>query len=213
MKIPLQITFRNMERSEALERTVEERAGRLERYFDRIMGCRVIIEAPHRRRHQGKQFHVRIDLTVPGQELVVGRDPAKHGTHEDMHVAIRDAFKAARRALQDYVRRMRGMVKTRVVPPEARVVRLFANEGYGFLETPDGREVYFHENSVLDGFERLAVGSEVRFKEEKGEEGPQASTVTRAARDKRRPAARRPAPAAEVSVAASPRPGRAARRA
>ena len=114
-----------------------------------------------------------IDMTVPGTELVVKRE-----SHEDIYVAIRDAFDAARRQLEDYARHQRGDVKTHESSPHARVSKLFREEGYGFLETPDGREIYFHRNSVLNGgFDPLEIGMEVRFAEEPGDEGPQASTV------------------------------------
>lgn len=98
--------------------------------------------------------------------------------HKDIYVAIRDAFKATRRQLQDYARKQSGAVKHHEPAPHARVSRLFPEEGYGYLETSDGGEVYFHKNSVLhDGFEKLAVGTEVSFVEEAGDKGPQASTV------------------------------------
>jgi len=178
MQLPLQITFRDMEPSEAVETKIRERAAKLDEYYDRIMSCRVVVEEPHRHRHQGKLFHVRIDLTVPNGELVVNREPAAHHAHEDVYVAVRDAFNAAQRRLADYARRQRRDVKTHESTPAARVARLFPDEGYGFIEAPDGHEVYFHKNSVLnDAFERLEVGSVVQFLEEQGDKGPQASTV------------------------------------
>jgi ribosomal subunit interface protein len=178
IQIPLQVTFRDMPPSDAIESHIIEKAGGLERFCDKITSCRVIVEAPHRRHHKGKLYHVRVDITVPGGELVVKREPRERAAHEDIYVAIRDAFDAARRELQDYARRRRGQVKVRETPPTARIVKLFPDEGYGFLETPDGRELYFHRNSVLEpGFERISVGTEVRFAEEEGEKGPQASTV------------------------------------
>lgn len=178
MQLPLQISFRDMEPSTAVEAKIRERAVRLDRYYDRIMGCRVVVEAPHGRHHQGKLFHVRIDLTVPGGELLVSREPAQHHAHEDVYVAVRDAFNAAERRLEDYARRQRSHVKTHETPARARVARVFPEEGYGFIATADGREIYFHKNSVLnDAFDRLEGGSEVRFVEEAGEKGPQASTV------------------------------------
>ncbi|MGH7966125.1 MAG: cold shock domain-containing protein [Candidatus Binatia bacterium] len=112
-------------------------------------------------------------MTVPGAELVVTRQ-----ANADLLVAVRDAFHAAQRQLRDYARRQRGDVKIPETPPQAIVSKLFAKEGYGFLTTPEGREVYFHRNSVLDsGFDQLEVGTVVRFAEERGEKGPQASTV------------------------------------
>jgi ribosomal subunit interface protein len=178
MQLPLQVTFRNLPPSEAIEAAVRERAARLNVFFDRIMACRVVIEAPHRHHRRGNLFHVRIDLTVPGEELVVSREPAAHQAYQDVYVAIRDAFDEARRQLEDYVRRHRDWKKPRVGPPHGRISRLFPEEGYGFLETADGRQVYFHRNSVRGGdFDRLSLGTEVRFSEEEGEKGPQASTV------------------------------------
>jgi cold shock CspA family protein len=118
---------------------------------------------------------VRIDLTVPGKELVVARDPSLHLAHEDVLVAIRDSFDAARRELMDYARLQRGQAKARAGTQEGRVTRLDAD--HGFLESEDGREIYFHRNSVRQRFERLAVGTKVRFTEERGDRGPQASTV------------------------------------
>lgn len=178
MQIPLEISFRNMEPSDAIEKDIRVRAEALEKFASRITSCRVLVEAPHRHHLKGKHFHVRVDITVPGEEIVVRRDPDEHEAHQDCHVAIHDAFKAARRQLEDHVRRRRGDVKQHEEHPVARVIRLFPQEGYGFLETPDGRQIYFHQNSVLEhAFPQLGVGSEVRFLEEAGEKGPQATSV------------------------------------
>jgi ribosomal subunit interface protein len=178
MELPLQITFRKMPASPAIEANIREKAARLDRFSDHIMACRVIVEAPHRHHHQGKLYHVRIDVTVPGGELVVSREPAAHHAHEDVYVAIRDAFDAAVRQLQDYVRRQRGQTKVHETQVHGRVARIVSTKDHGFIETADGHEVYFHRHSVLgDGFDRLAVGDEVRFVEEPGEKGAQASTV------------------------------------
>jgi cold shock CspA family protein len=122
---------------------------------------------------------VRIDLAVPRDELVIGRNPPENPQHEDMHAAVDDAFDDAERVLEDYAQRLRGEVKQRVVPPQGRVTKLFPIEGYGFLEGDDGVEIYFHRHSVLhDRYDELTIGSEVRYTEEAGEKGPQASTVT-----------------------------------
>jgi cold shock CspA family protein/ribosome-associated translation inhibitor RaiA len=178
MQLPLQVTFRNMEPSAAVEAEVRDRAEQLDTLFDRITSCRVAVEAPHRHHHKGNLFHVRIDITVPGRELVVGRSPAAHHAHEDVYVAIRDAFRAAARQLEDHARLVRGEVKTHAVPAQGRVARLFADQGYGFIETCDGDEIYFHRNSVVEhAFDRLDVGSEVRVVTTEGETGTQAKTV------------------------------------
>ena len=140
----LKITFRNMTPSAAIEKHVREKAGKLESFCDRITSCRVIVEAPHRHHHKGKAFQVRIDLSVPGGEIVINRAPkrlsaakltegeqsekalvenhrpSKHGAHEDVYVAIRDAFNAAGRKLQDHIRRQSGAIKVHepVIPAE-----------------------------------------------------------------------------------------------
>ncbi len=111
MQLPLQITFRNMDPSLTVEHAVRLRADKLERFCDRITGCRVVVEAPHRQHHKGNLYHIRVDLTVPDDELVVSREAADQHAHEDVYVAVRDAFAAAKRQLQEYSRRRRGQVK------------------------------------------------------------------------------------------------------
>ena len=180
MQLPLQITFRHMDSSEAVAARIRERAGELERFFDRIISCRVVVECRHPRRRQGNLFRVRVDLKIPGREIAVGRDPAAHHSHEDVYVAIRDAFDAARRALEDHVRERRGEVKLHAVPEHGRIARLLPERDGGFILTSDGNEIYFHRNSVANsGFDKLAVGDEVRFVAQHSESaaGPQASTV------------------------------------
>lgn len=112
MQVEPRITFRDMDPSPAIEARVEERLDRLERRYGRLTGCKVVIESPHRHQHQGRIHHVRVQLAVPGAEIVVGRDPAENHAHEDVYVAIRDAFDAAERRLEDHARRSRGDVKT-----------------------------------------------------------------------------------------------------
>lgn len=178
MKLPLQISFRHMDHSDAIEAFVWEKANRLDHFANDIMSCRVVVEPAGKHHEHGNLYEVHIDLTVPGEEIVVTREPSEHTEHKDVKVAIRDAFDAAQRKLEDYVRRRRQDVKAHEVPPHGRVSKLFPNENYGFIETSDGREVYFHRNSVLlDAFSRLQVGTEVTFIEEAGQKGSQASTV------------------------------------
>jgi cold shock CspA family protein/ribosome-associated translation inhibitor RaiA len=203
MILPIQITFRNMESSATVERWIRRESLKLDEFYDRIMGCRVMVEIPSRHRRWGNLYHVRIDLTVPGGELVVKREPSIHAPlqqtqraklakhlevktpHKELRQAIDDAFKAMGRRLQDYARRQRGDVKTHEPAPRARISKLLPVEGYGYLETPGGREIYFHRNSVTnEGFDQLKIGTTVRFVEGAGEKGPQASTVKRV-RDRR----------------------------
>lgn len=176
MQRSLQLSFRGLEPSEAVERSIRAHADRLD-HFGKILGCRVAVEAQHRRHRTGRIYHVRIDLTVPGREIVVNRDPAEHHAHEDIYVAIRDAFDAVRRQLEDFEREVRGDVKHHEPAHRTgRVRAIFAD--YGFVTSDDGREIYFHEHSVLGGgFDKLSVGSAVRFVEETGDQGPQASSL------------------------------------
>ncbi len=180
MQVPLRISYHHCEPSEALNALIREKALELERFYPRITSCRVVVERPgyHHRQGKGAHFRVRIEVSVPGELLVVGRDPEPRKEHEDGFLSVNESFHAMRRQLQDFVRRHRGYVKAHTCPPHGRVVRIDPDQGFGFLETADGREVYFHRSSVLDGgFDRLKVGAEVRFAEELGEDGPQASTV------------------------------------
>ncbi len=177
MQTALQITFHQMAPIPAIEDDVRGWVDELETFFDRMVSCRVRIDAPHHHQRQGRLYHVGIEIGVPGDRLVVNRSPDEHAAHEDAGVAVRDAFKAARRELEDYVRRMRGDVKQHVAPPHGHVVHLAPSREYGRLEATDGREIYFHHNSVIGGIDRLRLGTEVRYHEEPGDNGPQASTV------------------------------------
>jgi cold shock CspA family protein/ribosome-associated translation inhibitor RaiA len=196
MQSPLQITFRNMTPSATIEEWIRDEADKLESFYNRVMGCRVAIEVPHRHHRKGSPYHIRIDLTVPGEEIVVKREPSlshrarqlgeteikKHlevkNPHTNLRVAINDAFKAAGRRLQDYARRQRGDIKSHAPLQVARVSKILQDEGYGFLTSDNERGIYFHKNSVLNrAFSRLKVGTSVSFIEELGEKGPQASTV------------------------------------
>ncbi len=180
MKQMLQIVFRNMPPSDAIEADVRKKAEKLELVCPDIIHCRVAVEARHKRHHQGNLYHVRVDVTVPGAEVVASREPPQHRAHEDVYVAIRDAFDAVRRRLEDYERRRRGQVKHHEVPPHGHIVELYPEEGYGKIATADGRLVYFHKNSLVNvKFDQLRISDEVRFSEEMGERGPQASTVRR----------------------------------
>ena len=178
MQQPLEITFRDIPRSEALEANIREKADKLDQFYEKIMACHVIVERPHGHHHQGQLYHVRIDLTVPGGELVIKRDPKEHHAHEDPYVAVRDAFKAARRKLQDFARKQRGDIKSHEMPPHGIVSEIVPMMDCGRILSSDGREIYFHRNSVVDGyFDLLEEGDRVWYTEEAGEEGPQASTV------------------------------------
>ena len=113
MPFPLEIRFRNMDPSPAVEARIREKAAKLERFHDRIIGCTVVVEAPHRSQHKGKLYSVRVDIGVPGKDVVVDRAKPVDHAHEDVYVAVRDAFSAATRRLEDQVRKRREGPKLR----------------------------------------------------------------------------------------------------
>ena len=178
MILPLQITFRQMDPSPALEARIRELAAKLDRFSGQIMRCHVIVEPLAHHKHQGSLYDFRIEITLPDEQIAIRHaHPADHA-HEDPYVALRDAFLAARRKLEDYERKRRGDVKHHTEPAHGRILELDAEHGFGRIETRDGRLVYFHQNSVIgERFKELTVGSQVRFVEEPGDLGPQASTV------------------------------------
>lgn len=181
MTIPLQITFQNMDPSPAIEAGIRKRAQRLERFAERIVSCKVVVEAPHRHHHKGRIYRIGIEISIPGKDIHVTHNPEQDHALEDIHVAIRDAFNAAGRQLQDHVRHMRADVKTHAGPLLGVVTRMFPEKDYGFIESKELGEIYFHANSVTGGgFKELRAGSEVRLSIAEGESphGFQASTVT-----------------------------------
>jgi cold shock CspA family protein/ribosome-associated translation inhibitor RaiA len=199
MILPVQVTFRGLDASPALRELIDEEARKLERFYGDAISCRVAIECAAGHHQKGKPFHVRIELGVPGDRLVVDSKPNSlansendrrvksaeiHPEQKDAVLAVRDAFRTMGRLLEDFARRQRGEAKVHgETRAHAHVVKLFPLDGFGFLEAADGREVYFHRASVLDGgFDRLTIGSRVAFVEEDGEKGPQATTVKLLAR-------------------------------
>ncbi|UCG97715.1 MAG: ribosome-associated translation inhibitor RaiA [Burkholderiales bacterium] len=173
MKVPLQVTFRDMARSDAVEAEIRRRAEKLEEFSDRIMSCRVTVQMPAAHKQQGKLFSVHLDLKVPGEEIATTR---RH-EDEDVYVAIRDAFDAVRRRLEDYARRSRGDTKRHEPLLHGRIVRLFG-DGHGFIEDVEGNEYYFDDAGVVRPGGWLAVGAAVKFLGEAAGQGLQAKRVT-----------------------------------
>lgn len=176
---PIQVTFHGVRHSAPLEQAARDHIAHLSRFHQRIHGCSVVIRQAEGGARTGR-YEVQVRVAIPGNDVLAGghHTPPQPG-HEDPFLALADAFRAAERQLEDVTRVRRGDVKARSEDlTHGRVVRLFPAEDYGFIASQDGSEVYFHRNSVLDDeFERLTVGAEVRFSEEQGEKGPQASTV------------------------------------
>jgi len=179
MQTPVEIDFQGLKGTEQMRGCVSKHIAVLEERFGRITACRVVVKAPSERHRTGGACEITIRLSLPqGREVDIGRSEQTDIRHADAIVALNDAFKRARRRLRDQARRMRGAVKSHDGPPIATVRSFDGNAGFGFLETTDGREIYFHKNSVLDGgLRQIAPGARVTFFEELGDKGPQASTV------------------------------------
>lgn len=180
MQVPLEITYRDVPKTDAIEALLQEKIARLERVCDHISSCRIAIEKSHDRPESGSPYRVRIDLTVPpGHELAAVQNPAVGTQYEPLEAVIRDAFSAAERQLKELNQRQHNRVKSHPTQSVTGIVtQLFPEAGYGFLKSLEGQEIYFHRNSVLqDDYDRLEIGTGVHFFVESGEQGPQASTV------------------------------------
>lgn len=179
MQTDLQVAWERLEPSEFLQKRIEREVAGLEKTFGRITSCKVFVEGPGHRHKQGGLYSIRVRLKLPGgKELSASRNPPEAQAHEDPYVAVRDVFDALRRQLRDHVKEWQDTPKQGFTQPHGVIARVFADQGYGFIRSDEGREIYFHRNAVLnDEFDKLRAGTEVRFDEEEGENGPQASTV------------------------------------
>ncbi len=181
MQIPLQISFDGSPASIPVESVCRAEVEKLERYSHKITSCRIVISAASHRHVKGTLYEVHIALTLPlRKRIAVTRVPPRHASNEVIELAVREAFDTARRRIEDAVRKQRGSVKEHATPAHGRIARTFPLEQYGFIETSDGRELYFHANSLLGcALDDLEVGYSVRFVEEPGEQGTHATSVAR----------------------------------
>jgi ribosome-associated translation inhibitor RaiA len=183
MKKPLQIAFRNMESSEAVEALVREKVARLERFHPAIIGCRVVVEVPHRSSESGKvALGISVEVEVAGKPLIVGRaEEDRREAKGDQTRAITRAFDAVQRQLEDASNVQMGVVKQHGSAGETGVVvRLFPEQDYGFVEVKGSPDLYFTRNAVVGGlFDRIEAGVmvEVTRATSEGPMGPQASSV------------------------------------
>lgn len=182
MQEPLQIAFHNMEHSDFIEQRVRERMGKLERFYDGIISARIVIDAPHKqvKGHKGT-LGISISIGVPGRDIVVKREQRLHESNEHLHWVINEAFEAAERQIEEYSRIRRKEVKVDAPGQNyARVVRLYPEQDYGFIETREQHNIYFHRAVVRDArFDELELGSEVLYTlaPEEGTMGPMASNI------------------------------------
>jgi cold shock CspA family protein len=173
------IDFQGIAPLPTIQADVVRHVAQLEARFGRITACRVVIKGPGQHHRNGGLYEIHIHLTLPNsKDVSVAHTAQNDERYADINFALNDAFKRARRQLQDRVKRLRRDVKHHEAAPAGKVARIDASGEFGFIKTPDGREVYFHRNSVLnEAFSRLEAGTPVAYAEEEGEKGPQASTV------------------------------------
>lgn len=168
-----------MEPSDFVRQRIEREVAALEKRYGRITSCNVFVEGPGHHHRHGGLYAFRVALELPGGvHLAASRNPHADRAHADAYVALRDVFRALRRQLRDCVCAREEEAKQTPCQPHGVIERLLLDKGHGFIRADDGREIYFHKNSVLhDSFDTLRLGAEVRFSEEEGKDGPQASIV------------------------------------
>ena len=179
MQTPVELDFQGLDAKPELRSAIVKQLAQLEERFGRITAGRIVLKAPGGHHRTGGLYEINIRLSLPnGREVNIARTPQADERRADLNYALNDAFKRARRQLQDQARKLQGLVKQPVGPPTGTVTRIDPSGQFGFLQNAGGEEIYFHRNSVLDdGFARLSVGARVTYAEEMGDKGPQASTV------------------------------------
>jgi cold shock CspA family protein/ribosome-associated translation inhibitor RaiA len=181
MAVPLEINLRGVEpHDEALRAEIERQAAKLGKLYSHIMNLRVVVEAPPGHKKHGRTHKVSVEVLLPQKKkLVANREHRESGAHEEVTFVVREAFEAAKRQLEEHSSRQRPQDgKSHEAPPHGTVSEVYPDRDFGYITSSEGHEVYFHRNSVVEGgFENLSPGDEVRFSEERGEKGPQASTV------------------------------------
>ena len=165
MQTPVEIIWHNLDPSPSVEEKVQERVRRLEKFFDRIIGCHVVVEAPHQRHRTGNAYEVRLEVTVPRSVLTIDRKPGDDRAHSDVYVAVRDAFDAMERKLRRWKQQHSGRPEVDHTPMlQGRIAEIDQSGNAGQIATADGRLVYFHRNAVVNGaFDRLEIGHPVEL--------------------------------------------------
>lgn len=180
MNKPLEITFRNLDRSETLAAVIEDKYRQLERFYRHMISMHVMVEASYKRQNKDKRYCVTIETRLSGRHLVTSRSPAMEIGQTELIPTVNDAFRAMARKLEDYSRRQRSDAKHHELPAQGRIARIFPEQGYGFIILTDGQEIYFHKNNVTHkAFLALEQDTPVRvvLDEIASTDGPQASTV------------------------------------
>lgn len=179
METPAEVTFKDIDHSDAVEARIRQRVAKLEAMSREIVRCQVWVRAPHRR-HKGTEYIIDISVQMPGSTLHIDRQPGDDHAHTDIYVAIRDAFNAMERQLRKWLDLHEGRPEFHVVPIQGKIVSLNGYTESGQISTTDGRLVYFHRNSVAnDGYDDLNEGDtvELTVDSKDADEGPHASIV------------------------------------
>lgn len=189
MQTPLEIAFKDTPTSEFLESLIRKRADRLERLHPGLIGCRVVVDVPHRAPETGKvPLRVAVEVDAPGRPKLVGRaEEENRASKGDTTAALNRAFEAVERQLEDHENRRRDIRAGPGNGQTGRIARLFPEHDYGFLEVADSPDLYFTRNAVAgDAFDGLEVGMlvEVTPATTEGPMGPQASSVRRLGGDR-----------------------------
>lgn len=182
MKTGVEISFHGMDSSPAVEAKVHERLERLEHHFGRLISFRAVIDAPHRSQHQGKHFDIKLEARGPAATFLINREPGDDRRHEDVYVALHDAFDALERKIRAWSKTHAGRPEVHMAPLQGRIVELRPDKDFGQIALTDGRLVYFHRNSVIDAdFDMLSVNSTVTLSLDEAvdedEKGPHATSV------------------------------------
>lgn len=180
MRVPLEISFHGISRSENLEELIRTDAAKLEKVCDDLISCRVGIKLDQKSRNTANPFKIRIEMRFPpGNNLVVTHKSGIKEAADDLPTAIKNAFKSAHRRLKQLVEKQQGERKSHPQQEAgALVTKIFPDEGYGFIRSVDGEDIYFHRNSVLnDDFDRLEPGTGVHYTATLGDKGLQATTI------------------------------------
>jgi cold shock CspA family protein/ribosome-associated translation inhibitor RaiA len=179
MQTPLQITFRGTsDPSGAIHTNIQEHVEKLDSFHKNIIGCQVVVESPHHSHHKGNLYQVRVNLSVPGHKFVASSESKHNHSHEDVYVAVRDAFESINRQLESITHIQRGDVKVHIALPEGNVSVLYPENNNGRIVTADGHDIYFHRNTLNNGdFDKLKVGTLVAYEAEMGDDGLQATFV------------------------------------
>ena len=181
MEVTPDITFHNMRHSETLREDILKRIAKLEKFYGRLIFCRVSIEARTKQHRTGNIYDVHIEMQAPGGYLVVSREPhhaKERHAHPDVLTSIHDAFEAAEAQLRSFGKKRHGEVKAHAAPVQGQISELFTDRDYGFILTNEGARLYFHRNSVMnEDFDKLKRGDAVQFVEGDGDTGPTAVKV------------------------------------